>query len=111
MNAAARLVHQEAITRQLIFVQLITRRQLGLMLLGLMVLFSSMSIIYVTHVSRELHATYEQNVIDRNHMRVERDQLLLERSTWMVQSRIQQIAENKLGMIYPDRKSMVVVSE
>lgn len=111
MNAAARLVHQGAITRQLIFVQFLSRRQLGVMLLGIMVLLSSLSIIYVTHLTRELNAAYEQNVTDRNHLRIERDQLLLERSTWMVQSRIQQIAETKLDMTFPDHKSMVVVSE
>ncbi len=44
-------------------------------------------------------------------LHVQRGQLLLERSTWMMQARIQPIAENKLGMIIPDHKSVVIVHE
>ena len=29
--------------------------------------------------------------------------LLLEKSTWMMQARVEQIAEDKLGMIIPER--------
>jgi cell division protein FtsL len=111
MNAAARLVHQEAITRQLIYVQFLTRQQWGVMFLGLMVVVSALSVIYVTHLTRELHANYEQNMADRNHLHIERGQLLLERSTQMVQSRIQQIAEKQLGMVLPNHKSVVIVHE
>jgi cell division protein FtsL len=111
MNAAARLVHQEAVTRHLIYVQFLTRKLLGTMLLGLTVLISSLSVIYVTHLTRELHANYGQNLAESNRLRIERDQLLLERSTSMVQTRIEQTAETRLGMEYPGRKSIVVVNE
>lgn len=111
MNAAARLVHQGAITKQLIYVQFLTRKQLGMMFLSLLVLISSLSVIYVTHLSRELNAAYEQSVAEKNHLRVERGQLLLERSTLMVQARIQQFAEKKLGMVIPEYQSVVVVHE
>jgi len=111
MNAAARLVHQEAISRQLIYVQFLVKRQMGVMFLGLLVLMSALSVIYVTHLTRELHAMYEQNITDHNHMQVERGQLLLERSTWMMQARIQQIAENQLGMVLPDHKNVIIVNE
>jgi cell division protein FtsL len=111
MNAAARLVHQEALSRQLIYVQLLTRKQLTMVLLGFAVLISSLSVIYVTHLTRELHAQYAQNVSEGNRLRIERDQLLLERSSLTVQTRVEQTAETKLGMAYPERKSIVVVHE
>lgn len=111
MNAAARLVHQGVISRRLALTFLLTRRQVTNLLLALLVLCSALSIVYITHTSRILHATYQQNVAQQNRLHVERSQLLLERSTLMMQSRIQHAAETKLGMVIPDHKSVVVIRE
>lgn len=111
MNAAARLVHQNVISRHLLMTHFLTRQQVTLMLLTLSVLLSALSIIYVTHVNRVLHAGYQHNLTEQDRLHVERGQLLLERSTWMMQARIQQIAENKLNMFVPDHKSVVVIRE
>ena len=111
MNAAARLVHQNALARHLVLIHLLTRRQLAVMLLAVTVIFSALSVIYVTHVNRVLHAEFQHSLAEKNHLYVERGQLLLERGTWMMQARIQKIAEEKLGMVLPDRKSVVIVKE
>jgi cell division protein FtsL len=111
MNAAGRLVHQNVLSRQLAIVYFLTRRQMLVMGLIAAVLLSALSIIYVTHLTRILHANYQHNLVERTHLHVERGQLLLERSTWMIQARIQQIAESKLGMIVPDNKSVVIIHE
>lgn len=111
MNAAGRLVHQSTVSRHLVLAHLLTRKQVTVMLLGLSVLLSAMSIIYVTHMTRILHASFQHNIVEQDRLHIERGQLLLERSTWMMQARIQQIAEKKLGMIIPDNKSVVVVRE
>lgn len=111
MNAAARLVHQGVIARHLVLAHLLTRRQITVMLLALCVLLSALSIVYVTHVTRILHAAYQRNLTEQEHLHVQRGQLLLERSTWMMQSRIQGVAEQKLGMILPDQKSVVIIRE
>lgn len=111
MNAAARLVHQNIISRHLILTHLLTRHQIGVVVLALAVLLSALSTIYVTHVNRILHATYQRNLAELDRLHVQRGQLLLERSTWMVQSRIQQIAENKLGMMVPNYKSVMIIHE
>lgn len=66
---------------------------------------------YATQVTRVLHATYQANVAEKNRLQVQHGQLLLERSTWIRQARIQEVAENKLGMIMPDRKSVMIVNE
>ncbi len=110
MNAAARLVHQGIITRHLVVAHL-SFRQVGALMLSVAVLMSAVSIIYVTHVTRLLHATYQHNIVEQDMLHVQRGQLLLERSTMMMQARIQSIAENKLGMIIPDQNSVVIVHE
>lgn len=111
MNAAARLVHKNVLSRQLVAVHFITREQMVMMAMVLAVLLSALSMIYVTHLSRILHAGYQHNKVTQERLQVERGQLLLERSTWMIQSRIEQIAENKLGMVIPDHKSIIIVHE
>ena len=111
MNAAALLVHQNVLSRHLIMTHLFTRKQIIAVVLALAVLLSALSIIYVTHVTRVLHATYQHNLLEQDHLHVERGQLLLERSTWMMQARIQHIAESKLGMVVPNSKTVVIVRE
>jgi len=111
MNAAARLVHQSVLSRHLIKAHFLSRRQLVVAILALAVLLSALGVIYVTHVTRILHATYQRHLIEQDRLQVERGQLLLERSTWMMQAKVEQIAENKLGMVMPAYKSTVVVHE
>ncbi len=111
MNAAARLAHQGALSRHLVLVHLLTRRQLAIASLAMAILFSAIGIIYVTHLTRVLYATYQHQLAERNQLHIERGQLLLERGAWMMQARIQQVAETKLGMVIPDHKSVVIVRE
>ncbi|OGT43316.1 MAG: cell division protein FtsL [Gammaproteobacteria bacterium RIFCSPHIGHO2_12_FULL_40_19] len=111
MNAAARLVHQGVLSRQLVLSQFFNRRQAAITLLVFSVLFSALAVIYVTHVSRILHANYQQNLTEQHQQTVLHGQLLLERSASMMQARVQKMAENKLGMVIPDHQSVVVVHE
>lgn len=111
MNAAARLVHHNIVSRQLVFARLLNGQQLMVLTLTLAILLSALSVIYVTHLSRELHAQTEHNLAEQDRLHLEYGQLLLERSTWMMQARTQQIAENKLGMMVPDHHSVVVIRE
>lgn len=111
MNAAARLVHQGVLSRHLVLSHLFTWRQITVLILALAVLLSALSIIYTTHMTRVLHASYQYYLGEKNNLYAQRGQLLLEHSTWMMQARIQQIAESKLDMIIPDHKSIMVISE
>ncbi len=111
MNAAARLVHQRAMARYLVFSHLLTRRQVLLWSLMFAVLLSALGVIYVTHTARVLHATYQHQLTEQAHLQVQQGQLLLERSTWMVQSRVQQVAEQQLGMVLPNHQSVVIIRE
>ena len=111
MNAAARLVHQSALTRHLVLTHLLTRRQIMVFFLALAVLISALSVIYVTHLTRIFCAAYQHDLVEQDHLQMQRGQLLLERSTWMMQARIQQVAEKKLGMMIPTHKSIVILHE
>lgn len=111
MNAAARLVHQSALSRQYLLVLSLTKRQMAVVLLATIVLLSALATIYITHVSRLLHAGYQHSLFEQDRLHIEHGQLLLERSAWMMQGRIQQLAENKLGMVVPDHKSVTIVQE
>ena len=84
---------------------------MSVLLLSLGILISALSIIYVTHVTRIMHAGYQHNLVLQDRLHVERGQLLLERGTWMMQARIQQIAEKDLGMMIPNHKSVVIIHE
>ena len=109
MNAAARLVHQSVLSRHLLLTQLLSRRQVALLMLTLGVVLSALSIVYVTNVSRGLHAALQHNRMEQDHLHVLRSQLLLERGAWMMQARVEQVAEKQLGMVVPDHKSVVIV--
>ena len=111
MNAAARLVHQSALSRNVVLTHLLNRQQIIILVLALAVLFSAISVIYSTHSTRILYASYQRNLHEQDRLHVERGQLLLERGTLMMQERIQRIAEKKLGMIIPNHQSVVIVRE
>ncbi|OGT53116.1 MAG: cell division protein FtsL [Gammaproteobacteria bacterium RIFCSPHIGHO2_12_FULL_42_13] len=90
---------------------MLTRAQMTLVILVVALLVSALGIIYTTQETRRLHATLQHNFIDRDRMHVQWGQLLLERGVWTMQARIQHIAEEQLGMMVPDHKSVVIIRE
>ncbi len=111
MNAAGRLVHQGVLSRHLVMTHFLSKRQLALVVVALSVLFSALSVIYMTHLTRELHAAYQHSLVEQDRLHVQHGQLLLERSTWMMQAHIQQVAEDKLDMVMPNHKTAVIIHE
>jgi cell division protein FtsL len=111
MNAAARLVHHNVIARHLLLSFKWSKEQLIVLVLAISVLLSGMSIIYVTQMSRTLRAVYHQQINERNQLHIQESQLMLERSTWIQQTRIQHIAETKLNMLVPATEKIVIVHE
>lgn len=109
MNAAARLVHQNGISKQLVWTNMLSFNNVGAVLLVFAILLSALSTIYITQMTREANAAYQRGELDYDRLQVERGQLLLERSTLMMQTRVQQVAERKLGMILPDHKKTIIV--
>lgn len=110
MNSAAR-INQQVIAYDWVTSVLLNRSQLLLISLVVATLISALSIVYVTHSSRNLTADIQQTLAERNQMHIQWGQLLLEKSTWTMQARVQHLAENKLGMEVPDNQSVVIVNE
>lgn len=110
MNAAARLYNQDVVSRKWIISVLMTKFQMSMTIMILAILTSGFSIVYITNATRSLHASIQQGFAERDHLSIEWGQLLLERGTYIMQARIQKIAEEKLGMIIPDNKSIIIIS-
>lgn len=110
MNAAARTLNQGVLSRGWAISFFLAKAQLSTMILVLAVLSSALSIIYVTNITRTLNSNIQQNLTMHDTFHVQWGQLLLEKSTWMVQARVQQVAEEKLKMVIPDSKSVMIVN-
>ncbi|MDR3492042.1 MAG: cell division protein FtsL [Gammaproteobacteria bacterium] len=109
MNAAARLLNQSTLSRGWAISLFFTRAQFTTIVMILALLTSALSVIYITNVSRGLNSSLEQAQAEQNHLHVQWAQLLLEKSTWMMPARVQQIAESKYKMVLPDAKSVIVI--
>ncbi|MEO8400476.1 MAG: cell division protein FtsL [Gammaproteobacteria bacterium] len=111
MNAAARLLNQGVLSRGWVVSIFFNRTQLPMVVMIMAVLTSALSVIYITNNTRSLNAGIQQSLAERDRLHIQWGQLLLEKSTWIMQARIQNVAEGRLGMIIPDNKSVVVVNE
>lgn len=111
MNAAARFLSQSTVSRTWVISVLLSKAQFGLFTLIIAVLMSALSVVYVTNTTRSLNASVQQMLADRDHMHVQWGQLLLEKSTWIMQARVQQIASDKLDMVVPNSQSVVIINE
>jgi cell division protein FtsL len=111
MNAAGRLMNQGVLSRGWVVSIVFHRTQMPLVCVVFAALVSALSIVYVTNSSRGLNADLQQALLERQQMHVQWGQLLLEKSTWIMQARIQNVAEDKLDMVMPNNKSVVVVNE
>lgn len=107
MNAAARLVDRQSL--RLVITRSWVATLWPMMALILAVLLSAISLIYVAHSGREMHANLERAIQLRDKLSMEQGQLLLERSTLMLQPRVQMIAENELDMVQPNHKNTVII--
>jgi len=111
MNAAARMFNQGALSRGWVISLFMSRAQFTLMFVTFTVLFSGLSMVLVTNTTRSYNAQLQQIQNERNQLHVQWGQLLLEKSTMMMQARIQTAAENELNMKIPNHHSVVVIKE
>ena len=108
MNAAARLLNQGALSRGWVISMFVTRSNVSVMLTVMTILFSALSLVYVTHCSRSLNANVQQALVERDHLHLQWGQLLLEQSTLLTQARVESAAEDHLAMLFPEGKSLVL---
>ena len=79
-------------------------------LLGVLVLLSAFSVVYIKDLNRRLLMRYQTYQTQNVSEYIEWGKLLLEQGTLSRQSRIQRIATEKLGMHIPRAKNIVMVS-
>lgn len=111
MNAAARLLNHGVLSRAWVFSVFLIRVRLSTLVLMIALLTSALSIVYMTNLTRSLNASLQQSYVENDRLHVQWGQLLLERSTWMMPARVQQVAEEQLGMVIPTHKSVVIIKE
>jgi cell division protein FtsL len=77
--------------------------------LGAVLVASSVALVYVQHVRRELFVELKALEQERDRMQVQWGQLQLEASTWAAQDRIEGVAIDKLGFRVPAPADVVQV--
>jgi len=110
MNAAARLAHTSVVSRYLRMPNLLNKTPLFLLMIIISVIFSALSTIYITYNSRILHAAYQHEIAEYNHLKILSSQLLLERSTLMSPEKIRK-ASTEEGFITPSYQSITIIHE
>ena len=80
-----------------------------LAVLMVLVMASAFGVIYAKHQSRKLFVELQTLHKARDDMDIEWGQLQLEQSTLATHSRIEGTASNKLGMVIPDSKQVVIL--
>ncbi len=80
-----------------------------LIALSLLLLFSGLSVVSVTHQNRVAFNALQELQDESNALQVELGQLLIEQSTFGLEDRIELAAENSLGLELPDPGEIVVL--
>lgn len=109
MNAAARLLNQGSLSRGWVVGVFLASFPWMTVLLASLTLFSALSLVYVTHYSRALNADIQQLLDEKDRLHVQWGHLLLEKSSLLMQSRVEAMAEQHMDMVLPDGKMVVVV--
>ncbi|WP_461515811.1 cell division protein FtsL [Porticoccus sp.] len=87
------------------------RRQVSwlLPLLWLALVLSALSVIYVSHLCRQLYNELSKLEQEANALQVEWGRYLLEQSSWASLSRVEQLAESQLQMRVPEPDEIIIV--
>jgi cell division protein FtsL len=81
----------------------------GLLLLLSVVLLSALAVVYTKYRSRMLFAEVQRLEQELEAYDVEWGQLQLEQNTWAEHSRIERLARVRLGMVLPQRASILYI--
>jgi cell division protein FtsL len=109
MNAAARLLNQGTLSRSWVISVFLARFQFVLFSSIFAIVISALGLVYMTNITRSLNANVQQTLVERDQIHIEWERLLLEKSTLLMQARIQLLAENQLNMVVPEGKAVVVI--
>ena len=77
--------------------------------LAILVLVSSLGVVYAKHQSRKLFVELDTLKKERDEMNVEWGRLQLEQGTLATHSRIEQTAQKRLNMVTPEYEKFLIV--
>lgn len=111
MNAAAKALASSnwAVKESMTFTM--TRQRLSMLLLIIAVLISALAIVYVKTLNRRLFSDLQSQQQVRNDLYLDWGKLLLEQSTWATQARISSLAQQKLEMVVPEAKQVIMIKQ
>jgi len=75
------------------------------------VICSALSVVYVSHLCRQLYSELSRLEQDANTLQVEWGRYLLEQSSWASLSRIERLAKSRLQMRVPGAEEIVVIRQ
>ena len=90
-------------------VWLLQAQRMMAVLAGVMVMLSAFGVIVASHETRNMYRDIQVLQKDNDDLQSEYEKLLLEQSAWANNSRVDEIARNKLQMVPPDVHEIVMV--
>lgn len=81
-----------------------------MVVLSLSIILTALGVVYVKDENRRLFIQYQSMQSAAQAYEVSWGQLLLEQSTWDRQSRIEEMAQQELNMIFPDPGSIRIIN-
>lgn len=109
MNAAAKVIAQDALVGINLWNGLLTQQAMRLLILVLFVLISAFGVVYTKDVQRRLMSDWQGQQMVQEQLKVKHTKLLLEQATWAAPSRVQMIASHDLRMVLPRVSEVVIV--
>ena len=70
---------------------------------------SAIAVVYARHEHRQLFVAFKRLERQRDELNIDFGRLQLEQATWAEANRIDQVARNRLGMVFPEAGETVVV--
>lgn len=80
------------------------------LILILLALISSLALIYIKDLNRRLFIQYQKYEMAYDQKVREQEQLVLEKTTWSTNNRIQLLASKKLGMMLPSYGKTIMIN-
>jgi cell division protein FtsL len=107
MNAAARAMEQSYLFEGEYRNILVHHSFVITLVLLAMVMVSAFNVVYLKGEERQVYTHWQQQQQVQHQLQLERSQLLVEFSTWAAPARVQNIAEQRLGMVAPRAQQVV----
>lgn len=109
MNAATRVNSQSVYVAHKTGMQTVSMQSFGIATLLVLVFLSAFAVVYVRDYQRQLITDLQGLQMEHDNMLTQRSQLLLEQTAWSTQTRVQQVAEKKLSMVFPNKQELITV--